>query len=271
VTDDAQAVSVKSCCAGFYELPLVSMLLGDSLHPGGPALTRKLAEATTVGRGTRVLDVACGRGESGRVLAAHLGCQVVGLDYSAVNAGRARTLTAEAGLTERAQFIAGDAEQLPFRDGSFDVVFSECSLCTFPDLARALAEVRRVLRPGGRVGISDVVLNEPVPAALQELLGHVLCITGAHSTEGYQAGLRSAGFTTIRTRDVSDVLAEMIARIERRVSTLDGLAGVEQLEQVDGLRHAGPKIAAAREFVACGGIGYALFSARKPRDGSADV
>ena len=59
MTDSAQDVSVKSCCAGFYELPIVSMLLGNNLHPGGPALTRKLAEATTIGRRTEVLDVAC--------------------------------------------------------------------------------------------------------------------------------------------------------------------------------------------------------------------
>jgi len=266
VTDSAQDVSVKSCCAGFYELPVVSMLLGDNLHPGGPALTRKLAAATTVGRKTEVLDVACGRGASDRVLAAHCGCQVVGVDYSSVNAARARQLTQDAGLDDRARFVAGDAEQLPFRDGSFDVVISECALCTFPDLERSLVEVRRVLRPGGRVGISDVVLNAPVPEPLQDVIGHVLCITGARSTDGYRQGLQAAGFTTVRTRDVSYVLTEMMDRIERRMDRLDDFVDADQLGDVPGLRNAGPRLAAAREFVTSGGVGYALFTARNPRD-----
>jgi hypothetical protein len=90
VTDSALSVSVKSCCAGFYELPIVSMLLGDSLHPGGPALTRKLAEVAMVGRETAVLDLACGRGESGRVVASHYGCPVLGVDYSRTNVVRAQ-------------------------------------------------------------------------------------------------------------------------------------------------------------------------------------
>lgn len=266
MTDCAQEVSVKSCCAGFYELPVVSMLLGNSLHPGGQALTRKLAAATTVGRKTEVLDVACGSGESDRVLAAHCGCHVVGIDYSSANVARARQLTEDAGLGDLARFVVGDAEHLPFQDGSFDVVISECALCTFPDLERSLAEVRRVLRPGGRVGISDVVLNAPVPEPLQDVIGHVLCITGARSTDGYRQGLQAAGFSSIRSRDVSHVLMEMMSRIERRLDRLDDFAAPDSLGEVAGLRDAGPRLAAAREFVTSGGVGYALFTGRNPRD-----
>ena len=269
MTGSAQDISVKSCCAGFYELPVVSLLLGDNLHPGGPALTRKLAEAATIGSKTEVLDVACGRGESARVLVAHHGCPVVGVDYSSANVARARELTRNVGLGERARFVAGDAEHLPFQNGSFDVVISECSLCTFPDLERSLAEVRRVLRSGGRVGISDVVLNAPVPEPLLDIIGHVLCITGARSTHGYRRKLQAAGFTTIRSRDVSYVLMEMMNRIARRLDTLGDLLPLDRLGEVAELRDAAPRLAAAREFVATGGVGYALFTARNPRDTAA--
>ena len=255
----------KSCCAGFYELPIVSMLLGDNLHPGGAALTRRLAEATTVGRDTEMLDVACGRGESARVLAAHRGCRVVGLDRSRANAARARELTREAGLAGSIRFITGDAENLPFPDGSFDVVISECSLCIFPDLERSVVEIRRVLRPGGYVGISDVVLNAPVPESLQNLLGHVLCISSARSTHGYRQALQAAGFGGIRARDVSYVLTEMVARIERRIRTLDDLLDPDQLRQLEGLGDPTLTLAAARESVRSGAIGYSLFTARSPR------
>jgi SAM-dependent methyltransferase len=258
---------VQSCCAGFYELPVVSMLLGDNLHPGGAALTRRLAELTIVGRDTGVLDVACGRGESARVLAGHCGCRVVGLDRSRINATRAHELTQEAGLAGSVRFVTGDAESLPFPDDSFAVVISECSLCLVPDLEQSLIEIRRVMRPGGHVGISDIVLNAPVPASLQNLLGHVLCISGARPTHGYHQALKAAGLGGIRTRDVSYVLTEMVTRIERRIRTLDDLLDPDQLRQVEGLGDPAPKLAAARESIRSGAIGYALFTARKPRAG----
>ena len=264
MTDSAQNASVKSCCAGFYELPVVSMLLGDTLHPGGSALTRKLVEAATVGRETEVLDVACGRGESDRVLAGYHGCRVIGIDYSSANVARARELTRDARLDDRARFVAGDADHLPFPGGSFDVVISECSLCLLPDLGQSLAELRRVLRPGGRVAISDVVLNAPVPEPLRDVIGHVLCITGARSSHGYRRALQATGFTTIRIRDVSYVLTDMMHRIERRQNALAHLtAGL--LDEAAPWGGAGLRLAAAREFVASGGVGYALFTARNPR------
>jgi len=265
VIDFNEGTSVKSCCAGFYELPVISLLLGDNLHPGGPALTRRLAAATAIGRNTEVLDVACGRGESGRVLAAHCGCQVVGLDYSTVNVARARKLTRDTNLGDRVRFVSGDAERLPLDDESVDVVISECSLCTFPNLEQALVEVRRVLRPGGRIGVSDVALNAPVPNALQDAIGHVLCITGARSTHGYRQALEDAGFAAIRTRDVGYVLTEMLARIEHRVHKLDELTDLEQFAGLAKTGDVRQKLAEAREFVASGSVGYALFTARNPR------
>ena len=86
---------VKSCCAGFYELPLIQSLLGDQWHPGGPALTRKLGSAVLIGRDSRVLDVASGNGESARVLSQHFGCDVTGIDYSTENTARANVLSAD--------------------------------------------------------------------------------------------------------------------------------------------------------------------------------
>ena len=257
---------VKSCCAGFYELPLIQTLLGDQWHPGGPALTRKLANATTIGRESRVLDVACGLGESARVLTQHYGCQVVGIDYSSDNTARANAVAWETGLSDRVSFVQGDAEQLPFAAGSFDVVICECSLCVFPNVAIALDEFRRVLRPSGYLGISDVVLNEPIPESLQDLFGHVLCISGALSVDGYRDAFAAAGFTSIRSRDASSALTDMIARIEKRARVIGNVLNAEQFEIMDGLNVPLSNIAEARDFVKAGGVGYALITGRKPRD-----
>lgn len=257
---------VKSCCAGFYELPLVQTLLGDQWHPGGPTLTRKLANALLIGRDSIVLDVACGRGESARVLAAHFGCRVVGVDYSAENIACAKSLVEEAGLSDKIRFVQGDAEHLPFDLDAFDVVICECSLCIFPNVAIALDEFRRVLRPSGYLGISDVVLNEPVPESLQDLFGHVLCIGGALSVNGYRDAFAAASFTSIRSRDASSALTDMIARIEQRARVIGNILNAEQFEIMDGLNVPLSNIAEARDFVKAGGVGYALITGRKPRD-----
>lgn len=258
---------VKACCAGFYELPVIALLLGDELHPGGAALTRELAATSMVGRDTRVLDVACGRGQSARMLATRYGCRVVGIDYSGRNIGLAQSLTRDAGLTERVQFLCSDAEELPFDSGSFDVVICECSLCTFPGINSALREFRRVLRARGRVGISDVVLKDTIPESLQDLFGRVLCISGALSVDGYRDALRTAGFLTIRTRDVSRVLSDTLGRIQRRVATLGSLLNDDLFELPDGLRVSRSQLADARDLVLSGAVGYALITARKPGAG----
>jgi len=258
---------VKSCCAGFYELPIVAELLGNELHPGGSVLTRKLAGAALVGRDSVVLDVACGCGESARLLATHFGCRTVGVDYSKDKIARAITLAEEASLSERVGFVHGDAERLPFDAGSFDVVICECSLCTFPNLAVALEEMHRVLRPGGRLGISDVVLNEAVPATLQDVFGRALCISGALSIDGYRDELVSAGFSAIRCLDVSSALSDMVAKIERRAGMIGNLLDREQIELPEGVCVSRSRIAEAQRFVKARGVGYALISGRKPRDG----
>jgi arsenite methyltransferase len=260
----ATGAALKSCCANLYELPITQVLLGTSFHPGGPALTRSLASAAVVGRATRVLDVASGTGTSARVLAEHFGCEVVGVDLSARNVATASRLAEEAGLGHRVRFAVGDAEALPFDDSSFDVVLCECALCTFPDMATALDEMKRVLVPMGRVGLSDIVLERPPPAALHNVVGHVLCITGALSRDGYRDALRDAGFSGVRHRDVSRVLSDMVDGIESRLDKARRLAAAGQLEVPEGFEEdAGPTLAAARDFVRSGGGGYALFTARK--------
>lgn len=137
--------------------------------------------------------------------------------------------------------------------------------CFFPLLATAVNEIQRVLRPGSRLGISDVVLNEAVPESLQDLVGHALCASGALSIDGYRDALGRADFLAIRSRDVSSALSDMIARIERRVSTIEHFLNEEQLELQGGLRVPRSKIAEARDFVTSGGAGYVLITAKKSR------
>lgn len=257
---------VKSCCAGFYELPLIQSLLGDQWHPGGPTLTRRLASSVLIGRNTRVLDVASGTGESARVLAKHFGCHVTGVDFSGENCARASAMASESGLSEKTQFVEGDAEDLHFAADSFDVVICECSLCVFPSRSVALTEMRRVLRPGGRLGISDVIVNDPIPPSLQNLFGYVLCIGGALSISGYREAFAAAGFASIRSRDASYALDDMIVRVERRARAARELLNGESIELQPGWTVSRDEMIDARNFVTSGGVGYAMISGRKPSD-----
>jgi len=255
----------QPCCALVYELPLTRLLLGESFHPGGAKLTRQLAEQALLGPGDQVLDLACGLGNSARLLATEFGARVTGVDYSAALLQTAQHANASLPEAQRVQYLLGEAQQLPCATSQFDVVMCECALCTFADAPRALAEMWRVLKPGGRLALSDITLNAPIPAALQSALGLALCITGARSAAEYQQLIAQGGFTAPRTFDVSPVLLEMLQQIEQRLQLADVLTGLQQNPLPEEMGDVQETLAEARSFIANGGLGYGLFVARKPR------
>jgi SAM-dependent methyltransferase len=110
----------------------------------------RLCEAVDLRAGERVLDVACGNGNAA-LAAARRFCQVTGIDYVPALLERARRRAQAEGL--EATFQEGDAEDLPFADGSFDAVLSTCGAMFAPDQERTAAELLRVCRPGGRIGM----------------------------------------------------------------------------------------------------------------------
>lgn len=263
--------SFSSCCAGIYELPLTRLLLGSSFHPGGLELTGSLARAVALGPSDRVLDVASGRGDTALHLASKYGAKVVGLDYSEGQVAEATERARKLGLADRVSFVRGDAQELPFDAETFDVVFCECALCTFPSRDKAVREVRRVLKRRGSFAVSDVVLNEPVPEALQGVFGHILCVGGALSQDGYCQALEDGGFSKVRFRDATSALLTMVEQIERRLATLatqqetrlqvSGSQGLQKTglteEQTRQTLHAG------RSFIERGGLGYGVLTGRK--------
>ncbi len=256
---------VTSCCAGLYELPLTELLLGSSFHPGGIALTDRLAQAVALGPEDRVLDLASGRGETAFHLARRYGSQVVGIDYSQTQVEEANLRVEEEDhLSNRLEFLTADAHALPISSHQFDVVFCECALCTFPDQHKALSEVRRVLAPGGFLALSDVVLNAPVPAELAGLFGVALCVGGALSRDGYQGALEEGGFENIRFRNEDQCLHRLVDQVESRLAKM-GDTGAFQKETELSFDEIKKVLQAARQFVHDGGLGYATFTARSPR------
>ncbi len=255
---------IKACCAATYGNDAVALVLGESYHPGGPALTRRLAERLRLRDGQQVVDVAAGPGATARALATDHGVTVDGVDLGQSTVDLARSATAAAGLADKVRFHVGDAERIPLPDNSCDAVVCECAFCTFPDKSTAATEFARILRPGGRVGITDVTVSEDgLPDELTTLAAWVACIADARPLDEYSAILERAGLRTVHTENHDPAIARMIDEIDARVRVLRMTAPSRLAESgvdvVAVLRYT----ALARQAVADGLLGYALLIAEK--------
>jgi hypothetical protein len=266
----AGADQLKSTCAAVYEHPAVRWLLGGELHPGGEQATRRALELIGLGNGDRLLDVASGSGTSALLAARELGATATGIDYGEQAVMAAAAAADAEGLDRRVSFIRGDAEALPLPDASFDAVLCECSLCTFPDKPRAAAEIGRVLRPGGRAAISDVVIDpDRLPAELLGPIATVACVGSALTRAGYEELLAEAGLEMDAVESLDREAAGLAERIEERLRGarllgLGRLAGspfdVEEAIELTRL---------AKAAIEDGSIGYSIFAATKtPLPGS---
>lgn len=258
----AVAQEHKAVCAAVYANPAVRWLLGGELHPGGQATTRRALGLIGAGAGDRLLDVASGTGSSALLAAREFGCVVTGIDYAAEAVDDARRAAEWAGLSSRVGFVTGDAEALPFAAAEFDAVLCECSLCTFPDQARAIAEIRRVLRPGGRLALCDVtVARERLPANLDGALATIACVGEARSLARYRELLDDAD---LRVTDVESRTADAKALADRvldrlRAARVLGLGSTEATPFSIG--EAIELGRAARRAIEEGALGYAIIAA----------
>ena len=262
-----QAVAdVKSCCAAAYSSPAVAFLLGESLHPGGAALTRRLADALQLRSGQRVLDVASGRGTTALLLAREYAVAVDGVDLSDASVREATAAARSASRPATVAFHLADAEHLPFEDETFDALVCECSWCLFPDKERAATEFARVLRPGGRVGIADVTVGQAgLPDGLAELPAWIACLAGARTTDGYVGLLTAAGLTAELVEDHSDALAALVARIQARLKLARALIEPGAQPESDAVERGLALAARAADAVSRGALGYCLVVAQRDR------
>lgn len=181
----------------------------------GSDMTRAIVEAAQVQPGMRVLDVACGTGEPSISLAALLADtgEVIGVDLSPAPLKIAEERAAQRGLAN-ARFEQADAHHLPFTDNSFDCITSRLGIMFFSDLPRALAEMRRVLKPAGRAillvwgTMEQPYFQTTIGTVLRMLPGAIVPESGirmfALGREGELSQLlRQSGFTTIEERSIT--------------------------------------------------------------------
>jgi ubiquinone/menaquinone biosynthesis C-methylase UbiE len=176
-----------------------------SLGCGNPTALIELKQ------GEVVLDLGSGGGIDVLLSARRVGPagKAYGLDMTDEMLALARENQRQAGV-ENVEFLKGEIENIPLPDDSVDVVISNCVINLSADKDRVLREALRVLRPGGRFAVSDVVVRGEVPDAVrQNMLLWVGCIAGALEENDYRAKLTSAGFAdvsfeTTRTYNVED-------------------------------------------------------------------
>jgi arsenite methyltransferase len=255
---------LKAACAAAYASPVVQWLLGGELHPGGETSTRRALELIDARPGERLLDVASGTGASAMLAARESGCSVVGIEYGESAVEEARRAAEGSGLGDRIRFAAGDAEALPLEEGSFDAVLCECSLCTFDDKPGALREIRRVLRPGGRLALADVVADQSrLPAELSGALARIACVGEALDSHGYLELLSDSGLCPGQVERRDEDAAALAQRVHDRLRAARILGLDAPPDSPVGIEEALGLVAAARDAIVDEALGYAIFTATR--------
>ncbi len=258
------AQDLRTCCDLTYGSPAARWLLGDSFHPGGLDLTTRLAEQLGISRTSRVLDVGSGAGATAVHLAKTIGCEVVGLTLEAEGAGAGQDLARQSGVEGQAEFRQGDVHGMDLPTEAFDFVLMECALSILDDKAGAVSKVREVLKLGGRIGLTDVTVDGPLPQELRGVLATVGCVGGAASLVDYQALLKKQGLVVEYLENCVDVASSFLLDLGAKLFAVDIARGLGKVELSDGvLDEARRLLAATQEQVERGVLGYGMVVARK--------
>jgi ubiquinone/menaquinone biosynthesis C-methylase UbiE len=242
-----------TCCSPSPESKSVIRLSEHTVH-------KALLDEIMPVEGKRILDVGCGNGDTVLEIARHVGPngKAVGIDFSPEGIAVAKKKAIELGLEKITEFRVADAEELPFEDNYFDAVISECVVCLTPNKQKALNEKARVLKPDGKLVMHDVISKAPMPKVVQtnpEL--YCGCIGGAVSQDDYVKMLKQAGLAEVKTVEYSDeqAIPNYPISLKKALDSQILLAATEVKNEKDFQEIV--------NFVRNGGVGYALFVARK--------
>jgi len=211
---------------------------------GNPLGMLELSEGETV------LDLGSGAGIDCFLAAKRVGPtgRVIGVDMTPEMVARARANAASVGA-DHVEFRLGELEALPVSDGSIDAIISNCVVNLVPDKARVFAEAFRVLKPGGRISISDIVLLAEVPARIRDSVeAYVACLSGAILRDEYLRLIEEAGFTDVTVTEARgfdiedaigrDVVDEYVKHAEATEQEVRAAASAFQSIRVRAVRPA---------------------------------
>lgn len=214
--------------------------------------------------GETVLDLGSGAGFDAFLASKQVGPEgrVIGVDMTPEMIQRASTLAGKHGYTN-VEFRLGDIENLPVADGAVDVIISNCVVNLSTDKARVFREAHRVLKPGGRLFVADMVLARPLPEAVaQDLDAYGACVAGALLKAEYLAAIRAAGFGGVavsgeRAHSLDLLSPDLLQAARERYPGLSaeelGLAAEAVLSiQVEGFKEPGGRACGCAP-TCCGG------------------
>jgi SAM-dependent methyltransferase len=218
----------SGCCGGEDGCGTGNEVFGAILYDGeGDAAPRAAVEASLgcgvptavadLHEGETVLDLGSGAGADVLISARRVGLtgKAIGLDMTDEMLALARANAAEAGVAN-VEFVKGYMEDIPLADGSVDVVISNCVINLSADKRKVLAEAARVLRPGGRFAVSDVIadpgMDEATRSDMQQWTG---CIAGALTRDEFEVALAAAGLTDIEISETHRVHEHATSAIVR--------------------------------------------------------
>jgi len=188
----------------------------DEFHIGGRIATEAFMDQLDITADDHVLDVGCGLGGASRFAAQRYGCRVTGIDLTGEYIETGTELTAWLGLDDLITLGSGDATATPYRDGSFDKSYLMHVGMNIADKQSLATELHRIMRPGGRLGIYDVMrvgegpLRFPVPWATNPEE------SAASSPGTYRDSLEAAGFHVIAERDRSEFALDFFSQLQAR-------------------------------------------------------
>lgn len=199
LSNDTTAVRTVASAFGYTQEELASLPAEANM---GLSCGNPLALAS-VRPGEVVVDLGCGGGLDVLLASRRVGPsgKAIGIDMTADMLQRARAGAAKAGATN-VEFHQAQIDALPLADDSVDCIISNCVINLVPDKPKVFREMLRVLKPGGRVAISDIALKQPLPERIKASVeAYVGCIAGAIAIDRYQQLLSEAGFTAVVVSD----------------------------------------------------------------------
>jgi ubiquinone/menaquinone biosynthesis C-methylase UbiE len=194
-----------------YEGPvgvLWELLMGEQIHVGAEKETDVLALKAGIGRGSTILDVCSALGGPARHLAKKYGCKVTGLDATRKMVDQAVERTEKAGLEHLITYRFGNALDMPFKAGTFDVVWGQDAWCYVTDKDRLIGEAYRVLKLGGVMAFTDWIQTGNMTDKEWEDLNSFMAFPYMETLDGYEQILKKTEFRVLEKEDLSRDFAE---------------------------------------------------------------